>query len=158
MNDDDKTVYAASEQFSEVVDRLGASPIYQATDRHGLLEWAAQLKPKHGIVTYLTLGMWELAEPEKLGLRASVAQLGGAMGKTVRDFPAEVSVEHDLYSVTKHAVGELLEQAIEVAESDFRDSSPVASDTDEDDYELEAAARNLGIALTKAEEGRTETA
>ncbi len=52
MNEDDKTVYVASQQFSALVERMDAIPIYQATDRHGLLECAAQLKqPQAGIPT-----------------------------------------------------------------------------------------------------------
>ncbi len=67
MNEDDKTVYVASQQFSALVERMDAIPIYQATDRHGLLECAAQLKQPQGWDTYLTLGMWEVDQPETIG-------------------------------------------------------------------------------------------
>jgi hypothetical protein len=118
MNEDDKTVYVASQQFSALVERMDAIPIYQATDRHGLLEWAAQLKQPQGWDTYLTLGMWEVDQPETIGVQASVAQVR-AGGKYVRGFSDHVSIEHDAYVTLEQAVNDLLDEAVEAAKGDL---------------------------------------
>jgi hypothetical protein len=120
MNEDDnKTVYVASQQFDALLARVGATAIYQATDRHGLLEWAALLKsPTHGWDTYLTLGIWEPADPNTIGVRASAAQLQ-AEGKFVRDFSELVSVLNDPYATLEHAISNLLNQAAEAAKYDL---------------------------------------
>ena len=122
MNDDDnKTVYVASQQFGALIDRVGATPIYQATDRHGLLEWAALLKaPAHGWDTYLTLGIWEPADSDMVGVRASAAQLQ-AEGKFVRDFSELVSVLDNPYATLEHSINNLLNQAFEAAQRDLSD-------------------------------------
>ena len=88
MNEDDKAIYVASQQFSEVLARFNATVLYQATDRHGLFEWVAKVDLGDRWDTYVSLGMWEIERQRTLGLQGSVAQVHG-QDKYVRDLPSK---------------------------------------------------------------------
>jgi hypothetical protein len=119
MKEDEKVAYVASEQFNAIIERGNGVPIYQATERHGLLEWAAKLNRLDDWDTYLTLGVWDTAEPETIGIRASVAQLHENRGKFVRDFSELVAIHHDPYATLDRAVSQLLSRALEASFSDL---------------------------------------
>lgn len=122
MNEDDKVILVASQQFSDALTRLDARPLYQGTDRHGIFEWAAQVDLDNGSDTYLSLGIWEVEPHKLLGVRGSVAQITSPQEKYVRDFTEEVSIEHEDYSLFTAVVQEVLKQAVEAGKKDLSNS------------------------------------
>jgi hypothetical protein len=116
--DDDKAIYVASQQFSDALARLDAVLIYQATDRHGLFEWAAQVDLDSGWDTYLSLGIWEVEPHKILGVQGSTAQVRGR-DKYVCDFSEQVSIEHEDYHLLEASIQNVLKQAVEAGRTDL---------------------------------------
>ena len=108
----DIDVHWVSSLFNSHVKPRGI-PLYEATERHGVLEWAARLKEPRD--TYLTLSMWDVS-PGVVGLQSSVAiVLAGE--KYVRDFTEEVSIADESLDYEK-PVEMLLLKALAAANAD----------------------------------------
>jgi hypothetical protein len=118
MNEDDKAIYVASQQFNDVLARLDAVLIYQATDRHGLFEWAAKVELDNGWDSYVSLGIWEVEPHKILGVQGSAAQVRG-QDKYVCDFTEQVSIEHEDYHLLETSIQNVLKQAVEAGKKDL---------------------------------------
>jgi hypothetical protein len=110
--------------FRTILANFTPTFLYEATDRHGLLEWAAQVDL--GVVsdTYVSLGIWEL-EPhtERFGMQGSVAQIHN-QGKWVRDFNQSVSIKEEHkkdYGILEAVARDVLTPAINAGQGDLRE-------------------------------------
>ena len=119
MNEDDKPIYVASQQFSDVISRYDATPIYQGTNRHGLFDWAAKINLGDPWETYLSLAVWEIEPHKTLGLQTSIAQIHRVGNKYVRDFEVQISVEHEDYHLLEVGIQDLLASALSAAKNDL---------------------------------------
>ncbi len=118
MNEDDKAIYVASQQFNDVLARLDAALLYRATNRHGLFDWVAKVHLSGPWDNYLSLGMWEIEPDKTLGVQSSVAQVHG-QDKYVRDFTEEVSIDHGDYHSLEMSIQHLLAQAMRAVKEDL---------------------------------------
>jgi hypothetical protein len=134
MNDH-KVVYYVSRAFRKAVEqRSDVSPLYEATDRHGITEWAAELQRHPRWSTFISLAVWEIEPFAMLGVQASVALVvGGA--KAVTDFAADVSVSHGYDDLVATVYG-LLSRALKVP-----DAEPTAVEIASDDAVYAFAAK-----------------
>lgn len=112
----EEAIRVASLQFSASLAGLNVTVLYEATERHTIIEWAAAIDLGVAWDTYVSLGMWEI-EPNsnRLGLRGSVAQMHG-QDKYFLDFTERVSIEHEDYSVVQRGARDVLSQALDAGQ------------------------------------------
>jgi hypothetical protein len=126
MNDD-KVIHVLSRVFEEVVAKSNGRTLYEATDRHGLLEWAAQvfLPGPTGYDTVVNLALWD-SSPDEIALSSSVARITTAGDKAVQDFVRRVALA-DGYDAITQAASQLLDSAIMFARQNPQPLVPVGA-------------------------------
>lgn len=98
------SVKVVSSLFDAFAMEANAHILYEATDRHGVTEWAAQLK-QDSTETYVTLSMWDVKD-HVVGVQVSIG-VASEGRKFVQDLPAQVSIKRD-YDDLEQVVRDLL--------------------------------------------------
>jgi hypothetical protein len=115
MTIDEKAVIIVSKAFHELVHaKQDAVVLYGATERHGVIEWAAEIRGDlfKWEERYVSIAVWEARPNSALGLRSTATVVDTVKDqKIIAEFPAEVSIEYG-YDEWFRAVQEHLEQAL----------------------------------------------
>ena len=118
----DAAIRVLTRLFRSFLADVNPTVLYEATDRHGLLEWAANIDL--GVVwnTYVSLGMWVIKpDTERFELQGSIAQIHN-QDKWVRDFNQQVSIgeEHkEDYRILEAVARDVLTPALNAGRGDL---------------------------------------
>jgi hypothetical protein len=86
---DDKAIYWVSRVFADLVRQAHSHPLYEATERHGVTEWAAEVfRPKADYRAFISLAMWDATE-FTTALSSSAALVDESGTKVVRNFEGD---------------------------------------------------------------------
>lgn len=114
---------AVSAQFYVSLGNVTFRVAYEASERHTILEWAAEIDQTQAWDTFVALGLWETKpNTERYGVRGSVAQMHGD-DKYVRNFTDHVIVENSDYRVLQRSVQGVLGQALDVGQGNLSNDS-----------------------------------
>jgi hypothetical protein len=136
---DDKAIYWVSRAFNDALKEVHCDPIYEATERHGVIEWAAEVRtaPKAGYRAYISLAIWDATE-FTTALSSAAALVADSGSKVVRNFESDELPNDGGYEELERTAEHLLQSAIAAAvagPSAFERQEPVGL------YEFASTAR-----------------
>ncbi|HEY1840167.1 MAG TPA: hypothetical protein VGG53_08060 [Mycobacterium sp.] len=113
---DDKAIYRVSRVFNDLLKQLHSDPIYEATERHGVIEWAAEIRTpfKASYQTYISLAMWD-ASAFTTALSSAAALVSDSGSKVVRNFQSDELSNDGAYEELESTAEHLLREAVSAA-------------------------------------------
>lgn len=113
---DDKAIYRVSRAFEDQLRQIHSEPIYEATERHGITEWAAEIRlpPTYKYRAYVSLAMWDATE-FTTALSSAAALVDDSGAKVVRNFEGDELPNDGAYDELANAAAHLLHDAITAA-------------------------------------------